>query len=91
MAKKLTRSRTDRRIAGICGGLAEYFNIDVTVIRIIVAISSIITFSTTLWIYILGILIIPLESYQKSRHYTYYQTYQKTNTRKDVTPTKDDF
>ncbi|HEV7952356.1 MAG TPA: PspC domain-containing protein [Candidatus Saccharimonadales bacterium] len=33
--KKLYRSRTDKKIAGVCGGLAEYFNIDATVIRII--------------------------------------------------------
>jgi phage shock protein C len=33
--KKLYRSRSDKKIAGVCGGLAEYFNIDATVIRII--------------------------------------------------------
>ena len=33
--KKLTRSTTDRRIAGVCGGLAKYLNIDPTVVRII--------------------------------------------------------
>jgi phage shock protein C len=35
MAKKLYRSRTNRKIAGVCGGLAEYFNIDATIIRVI--------------------------------------------------------
>ncbi len=34
MAKKLYRSRTDRMIAGVCGGLAEYFNIDSTLVRL---------------------------------------------------------
>ncbi|MDB5168618.1 MAG: PspC domain protein [Candidatus Saccharibacteria bacterium] len=33
--KKLYRSKTNKKIAGVCGGLAEYFNIDATVIRII--------------------------------------------------------
>jgi phage shock protein PspC (stress-responsive transcriptional regulator) len=33
--KKLTRSRTDRKIAGVCGGIAQYLNVDPTVIRII--------------------------------------------------------
>lgn len=33
--KKLTRSRTDRRIAGVCGGLAQYLNVDSTVVRIV--------------------------------------------------------
>lgn len=33
--KKLYRSRTDKKIAGVCGGLAEYFNVDATILRII--------------------------------------------------------
>ena len=33
--KKLYRSSTDKKIAGVCGGLAEYFNIDATIIRVI--------------------------------------------------------
>ena len=33
--KKLYRSRTQRIFAGICGGISEYFNIDVTLIRVI--------------------------------------------------------
>lgn len=32
--KKLTRSRTARVIAGVCGGLGEYFNIDPVIFRI---------------------------------------------------------
>jgi len=35
MAKKLTKSRTDRKVAGVCGGIAEFFDVDVTVIRIL--------------------------------------------------------
>jgi len=34
-AKKLYRSKTDKKIFGVCGGFAEYFDVDVTVIRII--------------------------------------------------------
>lgn len=37
--KRLTRSTTDRRIAGVCGGIARYLNIDPTVVRIIFLIS----------------------------------------------------
>jgi len=33
--KRLYRSRTDRKIAGVCGGLAEYFDIDPVIVRII--------------------------------------------------------
>lgn len=35
MAKKLTRSKTDKKLAGVCGGIAEFFDVDVTVIRIL--------------------------------------------------------
>nr|MBC8492134.1 PspC domain-containing protein [Candidatus Neomarinimicrobiota bacterium] len=33
--KKIYRSTTDQKIAGICGGLGEMFNIDPTVIRLL--------------------------------------------------------
>ena len=32
--KRLTRSNTDRKLAGVCAGIAEYFGIDPTVVRI---------------------------------------------------------
>ena len=34
MQKKLYRSTTDKKIGGVCGGIAEYFNIDSTLIRL---------------------------------------------------------
>jgi phage shock protein PspC (stress-responsive transcriptional regulator) len=33
--RRLLRSTTDRKVAGVCGGLAEYFNVDTTVIRVL--------------------------------------------------------
>lgn len=36
--KKLYRSKKDRKIAGVCGGLGHYLNLDPTLIRIIFAI-----------------------------------------------------
>jgi phage shock protein C len=35
MERRLYRSRTNKVIAGVCGGLAEYFNVDPVIIRII--------------------------------------------------------
>ncbi|MFO8043963.1 MAG: PspC domain-containing protein [Alkalispirochaeta sp.] len=32
--RKLYRSRVSRKISGVCGGIAEYFNIDVTLVRL---------------------------------------------------------
>ena len=40
-ARRLTRSMTDKKIAGVCGGLAEYFGVDATPIRLIWVILSI--------------------------------------------------
>lgn len=34
MEKKLYRSVSDRKLAGVCAGIAEYFNIDPTLIRL---------------------------------------------------------
>jgi len=36
--KKLCKSRTNRVISGVCGGIAEYFNIDPTIVRVIWAL-----------------------------------------------------
>ncbi len=33
--RKLYKSQTDKKLCGVCGGIAEYFNIDSTVIRLI--------------------------------------------------------
>ena len=35
MEKKLTRSATDKKICGVCGGLGEYLDLDPTIIRIV--------------------------------------------------------
>jgi len=34
MKKRLTRSKKERIIAGVCGGIAEYFDIDPTIVRL---------------------------------------------------------
>ena len=58
MAKKLYRSRTDRKIWGICGGIAEYFDIDPTIVRVI-AVISLFAGSAGFWIYVVMRLIVP--------------------------------
>lgn len=40
-ARRLRRSSTDRRIAGVCGGLAEYFGVDSTLVRIAAVVLAI--------------------------------------------------
>jgi phage shock protein C len=39
--RKLYRSKDQRMIAGVCGGLAEYFNVDATLIRVIFLILAV--------------------------------------------------
>ncbi|HDP94752.1 MAG TPA: PspC domain-containing protein [Candidatus Aminicenantes bacterium] len=41
MKKRLTRSRRNRMIAGVCGGLAEYFDMDPTVVRLLYVVVSV--------------------------------------------------
>ena len=37
--KRLERSRSDKMVAGVCGGLAKYLGMDVTVVRVIMAVA----------------------------------------------------
>lgn len=58
--KLLRRSRTDRSIAGVCGGLANYFGIDSTILRIVM-LCLILFGGMSLWVYIVMWLLIPEE------------------------------
>ena len=56
--KKVTRSRNNRMIAGVCGGIGEYFNVDPTLIRLgFVALSFLA--GGGLMVYIIAAVIIP--------------------------------
>jgi phage shock protein C len=57
---KLLRSKSDRMIAGICGGIGEYSNTDPTVIRIIAIILALFNQGTIL-VYLILWLVIPEE------------------------------
>lgn len=59
-ADKLQRSRKERKVAGICGGFADYFKLDPTLVRIIFAVLTLITgFFGMLLTYVIGIFLIP--------------------------------
>jgi phage shock protein C len=58
--KKLYRSRTERWLAGVCGGLGNYFGVDPTLVRVIFVILSL-TFGSGFLIYLVLWLIIPNE------------------------------
>lgn len=58
MTKKLYKSRKDRKIAGVCGGIAEYFNIDSVLVRLLLVAFTLLGGSGIL-AYIIAALIIP--------------------------------
>jgi phage shock protein C len=40
--RQLTRSQTNKRIAGVCGGIAEYFDIDPTLVRVAFVVAALV-------------------------------------------------
>jgi phage shock protein C len=60
MDKRLQRSRTEKMIGGVCGGLAEYFDIDPTIVRILWVIITALG-GTGILLYIVLWVIMPLE------------------------------
>lgn len=56
--KKLRRSSRNNKIAGVCGGLGEYFGVDPTLVRAIFVVIAL--FGTSgIWLYILLAIIMP--------------------------------
>lgn len=60
MEKKLYRSRTDKSIAGVCGGLGKYFDIDPTIIRL-AWVFAIFFAGGGIFAYLIAMLIVPQE------------------------------
>jgi phage shock protein C len=65
--RRLYRSKYDRQIAGVCGGLAAYFNVEPTIVRVIFVL---ITFmgGPGLLLYIVLALVVPEESDEKPKN-----------------------
>ncbi len=58
--KRLYLSDTDKKIAGVCGGLAEYFHTDPTLIRLLVVVLAIITaFFPVVVAYFIAAIVVP--------------------------------
>ena len=64
--KVLARSRKGRMVAGVCAGVAGYFGIDVTLVRVIVAVVSVITGGAGVLAYLAAWVIIPAEGEKTS-------------------------
>ncbi len=59
--KRLYRSRKNRILAGVCAGIADYFNVDPTIVRILAVIALVIFNFASVLAYLIMILIVPLE------------------------------
>lgn len=62
MGKKLYKSEYDRKICGVCGGIAEYFNIDSTIVRLVWVLLAV-CFGSGILVYFLAALIMPNRPY----------------------------
>ena len=58
--RKLYRSRTNRKLAGVCGGLAQYFNVDATLIRVLFVLLAVLG-GSGLVLYVAMWIIVPNE------------------------------
>jgi phage shock protein C len=65
-SKVLRRTRDGRMLAGVCAGVADYFGLDVTLVRVIWAVVSVITGGAGVLAYLVAWIIIPDEGQKSS-------------------------
>lgn len=59
VVKKLYRNTEDKLIAGVCSGLAEYFSIDISLIRVLAIVTGLLTGGTVVLAYIIALVLVP--------------------------------
>jgi phage shock protein C len=59
MMKKLTRNRDDKWLGGVCGGIADYTGLDANLIRLLVAIATILGLGSLIVAYVVAWILIP--------------------------------
>lgn len=60
--KQLTRSKNNRMIAGVCGGLGDYLDIDPTLLRLLFALGFFASGGTAFLVYLVMAIVVPIES-----------------------------
>ena len=60
--KRLFRTRKDRRIAGVCGGIADYFGMDATIVRLAWVLGTIASVGTGVLVYFVMAIVVPERS-----------------------------
>jgi phage shock protein C len=78
--KRLYKSRTDRMIDGVCGGIAEYFNLDPTLVRLTWVLLTLFGGAGIL-LYIIAMIIVPKESAEMAAAHAAPPVNGKSNTR----------
>ncbi len=66
--KRLYRSRKDKVLGGVCGGIAEYLSVDPVVVRLVVAIVVLISMGMGILAYLIAWIIIPEEPSLKQKY-----------------------
>lgn len=59
--RKLYRSRRDKKILGLCGGLSEMLNVDATLLRILLIVITVLSSGMVIFIYIIAGMVVPKE------------------------------
>jgi len=59
--KKLYLSRTDRKLTGLCGGIANWLGVDATIVRLVAVVAALCSFGSVLLVYLLSSWIVPAE------------------------------
>lgn len=60
--KKLYRSQTNRKVCGVCGGIAEYFNLDPTIVRLAVILATCFSWGSGILAYFIAAVVMPDEN-----------------------------
>ena len=61
MQKKLYRSASQVKLSGVCGGIAEYFNIDATIVRLVWVLVTLLNLFAGVVAYVACVFIIPVD------------------------------
>ena len=58
-ARRLTRSRDDRWLSGVCGGIADYAGVDANLVRLVVVLGTVLGFGSLLLAYVVAWILMP--------------------------------
>ncbi len=61
--KRIYRSTTDKKISGLCGGIAKFVNVDPTIIRLVAVFIAFFSLGWFIFFYLIGWLLVPEEPF----------------------------